>query len=252
MAVSPAGNYIASGAVVKEEVDFEIKIWAAAWPGKIGLWYRYLFVGSARRRDIIRAVLEKVRSYQGGMAKQGKEKQGMKRMILTLLAVMVVATGAAGAGELMPGQAASEWSFPDADGNMYTMENWAGKVLLINYVDPDEADVNDHYTDAMKAAKEEGRLKTESYKGIGIADCAASWKPNFLIRSIAGKKAKKYKTTILFDTEAALRNAWGLEKDTGNIILLDKNRVCRAIVRGPVPEDQVADLVDLAVALQQE
>ena len=176
----------------------------------------------------------------------------MKKIILTLLAVMVVAAGAAGAGELMPGQPASTWSFPDADGNMYTMEDWAGKVLLINYVDPDEADVNDHYTDAMKAARVEGRLSFDTYQAIGIADCAASWKPNFLIRTIAGKKAKKYKTTILFDTEAALRNAWGLEKDTGNIILLDKNQVCRAIVRGPVPAEQVAELVDLAVALQEE
>ncbi|MFP4039797.1 MAG: YtfJ family protein [Desulfosudaceae bacterium] len=176
----------------------------------------------------------------------------MKKIVLILLAGIILAAGPVTAGELQTGQQATAWSFPDADGNLYTMDKWAGKVLLINYVDPDEADVNDHFTDAMKDAREEGRLDSETYQGIGIADCAASWKPNFLIRSIAGKKAEKYNTVILFDTEAALRQAWGLEKNTGNIILLDKDRVCRAIVRGPVPEDRVEELVNLAVSLQEE
>jgi len=123
---------------------------------------------------------------------------------------------------------------------------------LVNYVDPDESDLNEHFTEAMKKAKDDGLLKDETYKGIGIADCAATWKPNFLIRAIAGAKAKKYKTVILFDTDAALRNAWGLQLDTANAIILDKNRVCRAIVRGRVPDDQVPSLVQLAIDLQSE
>ena len=110
--------------------------------------------------------------------------------------------------------------------------------------------MNEHFTDAMKKAKDEGRLKDETYKGIGIADCKATWKPNFAIRAIAGRKAKKYNTTILFDYDASLREAWGLEKDTSNIILLDKDRVCRAIIRGKVADDQVEKLVQLAVELQ--
>ena len=156
------------------------------------------------------------------------------------------------AAELNVGGEASEWSFKDADGSSFSMASWSGKVLLINYVDPDESDLNEHFTDAMKKAKDEGRLKEALYKGIGIADCAATWKPNFAIRAIAGRKAKKYNTTILFDYDAVLRAAWGLQKDTSNIILLDKNRVCRAIVRGRVAEDQVAELVNLAVELQNQ
>ena len=147
---------------------------------------------------------------------------------------------------------ASDWSFTDADKNEYTMASWQGKVLLVTYVDPDESDLNEHLTDAMKKAKDDGRLKEESYKGIGIADCAATWKPNFAIRAIAGRKAKKYNTTILFDYKGELRAAWGLEKDSSNVILLGQNRVCRAIVRGRVPDEQVASLVDLAIRLQNE
>jgi predicted transcriptional regulator len=132
------------------------------------------------------------------------------------------------------------------------MESWAGKVLVVNYTDPDEADLNEHFTDALKKAKDEGRLSHATYRGIGIADCAATWKPNFAIRAIAGRKAKKYKSTILFDYDAFLRNAWGLKEDTANAIILDKTRVCRAIIRGRVPDDQVATLVQLAIDLQDE
>jgi predicted transcriptional regulator len=102
----------------------------------------------------------------------------------------------------------------------------------------------------MKKAKDDGRLTTENYKGIGIADCEATWKPNFAIRAIAGGKAKKYNTTILFDYDASLRKAWGLQKDSANVVLLDKKHVCRAIIRGRVPDDQVEKLVQLAVDLQ--
>ena len=156
------------------------------------------------------------------------------------------------AADLQEGMPASDWRFEDADGNFYTMESWAGKVLLVNYVDPDESDLNEHFTEAMKKAKDEGRLKETHYKGIGIADCAATWKPDFLIRAIAGAKANKYNTVILFDYDGVLRQAWGLEKDTANAVLLDKNRICRAIVRGRVPDDRVAELVQLAIELQEE
>ena len=174
----------------------------------------------------------------------------MKKCAIALLVTFLFGTMTVGAGQLEVGSRASDWSFADADKKEFTMASWAGKVLLINYVDPDESDLNEHFTDAMKKAKDEGRLKPETYKGIGIADCAATWKPDFAIRAIAGRKAKKYNTTILFDYDAQLRNEWGLEKDTSNIILLDKNRNVAAIVRGKVPEDQVDKLVQLAVDLQ--
>ncbi|MFC1828454.1 TlpA family protein disulfide reductase [Thermodesulfobacteriota bacterium] len=174
----------------------------------------------------------------------------MRRLIIVLLLLLVGSVGYA--EELNIGMKAPDWSFEDADGKIFSMDSWAGKVLLVNYVDPDASDLNEHFTDAMKKAKDDGRLKDETYKGIGIADCAATWKPNFAIRAIAARKAKKYKTIILFDYDAVLRNSWSLAKDTANMILLDKNRVCQAIVRGRVPDDQVEALVNLAVGLQNK
>ena len=176
----------------------------------------------------------------------------MKKIILLFVASMFLFGTSVLAGELEVGTKASDWSFKDSNKKEFSMESWAGRVLMINYVDPDESDLNEHFTDAMKKAKDDGRLNSENYKGIGIADCAATWKPDFAIRIIAGKKAKKYKTVILFDYDATLRNAWGLKKDTSNIIILDKNRVCQAIVRGRVPDEQVATLVQLVEDLQSK
>ena len=188
---------------------------------------------------------------------KGPERRAMEvkmKYILSLVCVMGMLIGSVVcAEELVEGMRAVEWTFNDSEGQAFTMDSWSGKVLMINYVDPDESDLNEHFTDAVKKAKDvEKRLFTETYKGIGIADCEATWKPNFAIRAIAGKKAKKYNTTILFDTNAQLRKAWGLKRDTSNIIVLDKKRVCRAIVRGRVPEEQMASLIDLMVELQKE
>jgi len=174
----------------------------------------------------------------------------MKKMFFVLTAVFWVWGASAWAGDLKADMPAPDWSFQDADGQAFTMDSWAGKVLVVNYVDPDESDLNEHFTDALKKAKDDGRLKEETYKGIGIADCAATWKPDFAIRVIAGRKAKKYNTVILFDYDAGLRNLWGLAKDTANVVVLDKNRICRAVVKGRVPDDLVDRLVRLVIELQ--
>lgn len=176
----------------------------------------------------------------------------MKTIVAVAVFAVLLGSVPTFAEELQVGMQASDWAFKDAEGTTYSMASWEGRVLLINYVDPDVSDLNDHFTDAMKKAKDDGRLTNENYKGIGIADCAATWKPNFAIRTIAGAKAKKYNTTILFDYDASLRKAWGLQIDTANVVLLDKKRVCRAIIRGRVPDDQVEILVQLAIELQSK
>ncbi len=176
----------------------------------------------------------------------------MKKMLFVVLLVSLWAVSGAVAGDLQVGDTASDWSLPDADTKLYTMQEWAGKVLLINYNDPDEKDMNNHFNDAVKKESKNGLLQEATFKGIGIADCEASWKPDSLIRSFGASAAKKYNTVILFDYDASLRNAWGLKEDSANAILLDKNRVCRAIIRGRVPDEQVAILVQLAIDLQDQ
>ncbi len=172
---------------------------------------------------------------------------------LTLVMILLLASGLFAQKALEVGMKAPDWSFTDADGKAFTMESWAGKVLQINYVDPDETEMNEPFNDAVKKAIDvDSLISRDKFKGFGIVDCAATWKPDALIRIIAGKKAKKFKTTILFDYDAKLRNAWGLKEDSYNIVILDKNRVVRAIYRGKIPQSEYDKLIKLIAELQDQ
>ena len=175
----------------------------------------------------------------------------MKRITLIIIAFITV-SALGFTQELKVGQKASPWRFPDSDGKFFTMNSWQGKVLQINYVDPDESDLNDPFNDVMDVAADDGTINRDGYKGFGIVDCDASWKPNFLIKMIAGKKAKKYDTTILFDTEAVLRKQWGLAEDSYNIIIVDKQRIVRYIRKGKMPAEDIPKVVKLIADLSRE
>ena len=145
------------------------------------------------------------------------------------------------------------WKFLDADKKEFTMNSWPGKVLQINYVDPDEQDLNEPFNEAVnKAADIDKRINKDYFKGFGIVDCKSTWKPDFLIRIIAGNKAKKYDTTILFDYDATLQQLWGLPKDSYSIVILDKNRVCRALFKGKVPDAEIEKTIQFIIQLTKE
>jgi predicted transcriptional regulator len=179
----------------------------------------------------------------------------MKKFILPLLVLSISLNISFGQNKvnLQVGMKAPEWKFTDADRQEFTMNSWAGKVIQVNYVDPDESDLNDAFNDAVKKATDiDKRISRDLFKGFGIVDCKSTWKPNALIRTIAGNKAKKYNTTILFDYDATLQNSWGLPSDSYSVIILDKNRVCRAIYRGKIAESEYEKIIQLIVELTKE
>ncbi|TAL59959.1 MAG: hypothetical protein EPN88_16620 [Bacteroidetes bacterium] len=179
----------------------------------------------------------------------------MKKMIITLVFSLFAIPGIFGQQNvnLAVGMKAPEWMFTDADKKEFTMNSWSGKVLQINYVDPDESDLNDAFNDAVKKATDiDKTLSKDLFKGFGIVDCKSTWKPNSLIRMIAGKKAKKYDTTILFDYDATLQKKWGMPEDNYTVVILDKNRVCRAIYKGHIPESENKKIVDQLISLSRE
>jgi predicted transcriptional regulator len=178
----------------------------------------------------------------------------MKKLFLTLTVLSLALFTAYGQKvKLEVGVKAPDWKFTDADGKEFTMATWTGKVMQINYVDPDESDLNDGVNDAVKKAKDvDKRISGDKFKGIGIVDCESTWKPNALIRTIAGNKAKKYETTILFDYEATLQETWGLPEDNYTIVIVDKKRVCRAIYKGTVPASEYENIIKLIIKLGEE
>lgn len=178
----------------------------------------------------------------------------MKKLISALFFTLVAMTSLlAQTGKLEVGTKAPEWMFTDADKQEFTMNSWPGKVLQINYVDPDESDLNDPFNDAIdKATDVDKRINKDFFKGFGIVDCKSTWKPNGLIRMIAGKKAKKYDTTILFDYKGILHESWGMPKDSYTVVIVDKNRICRALYKGKIPESENEKIIQLIIELTKE
>ena len=179
----------------------------------------------------------------------------MKKFIISLLltSLATFAVYCQTDVKLEVGMKAPDWMFKDADKKEFTMNSWAGKVIQVNYVDPDEQDLNEPFNEAVnKAADIDKRINKDFFKGFGIVDCKSTWKPDFLIRTIAGNKAKKYNTTILFDYDATLQHLWGLPKDSYSIVILDKNRVCRALYKGKVPDADVEKTIQFIIQLTKE
>ena len=178
----------------------------------------------------------------------------MRKLIFTIVFVITGLASILGQSvKLEVGMKAPEWTFTDADRNEFTMNSWAGKVLQVNYVDPDESDLNDSFNDAVdKAADIDKRINKDYFKGFGIVDCKSTWKPNGLIRMIAGNKAKKYDTTILFDYKGTLQELWGLPRDSYTVVILDKNRICRAIYKGKIPDSENEKIIQLIIDLTKE
>ena len=179
----------------------------------------------------------------------------MKKMVI-VLAISIFAIQGIFAQEnvkLAVGTKAPDWMFTDADKKEFTMNTWAGKVIQLNYVDPDESELNEPFNEAVnKAIDVEKRLSRDYFKGFGVVDCKSTWKPNGLIRSIAGKKAKKFNTTILFDYEGKLQELWGMPQDNYTVVILDKNRICRALFVGKIPESDNEKIIQMIIALTRE
>jgi predicted transcriptional regulator len=179
----------------------------------------------------------------------------MKKTIITLAVSLFALTGIFGQQnvKLAVGTKAPDWMFTDSEKKEFSMNTWTGKVMQINYVDPDESELNEPFNDAVNKAIDVDKLiSRDNFKGIGIVDCKSTWKPNSLIRSIAGKKAKKFNTTILFDYDAVLQKLWGMPEDNYTVVIVDKNRICRALFVGKIPEADNAKIIQMIADLCKE
>lgn len=177
----------------------------------------------------------------------------MKKLLFTLLMAALILPIAAAQGQLEIGRKAPEWSFTDASKKSFTMDSWPGKVLQINYVDPDEEKLNDAFNDAINKAVDVDKIIDKNYfKGFGIVDLKSTKLPDGLVRMIAGRNAKKYDTTILFDYKGLLHETWGMPMDSYTIVIVDKNRIVRGIYKGKIADSEIPGIIDLIIRLTKE
>jgi len=176
----------------------------------------------------------------------------MKKVLFVVLTLIFSVVSLAGAQSLKVGDAAPDFKLKDAKGKEFTLgvPEFAGRALLIMYVDPDEKDLNVHVEDALIKEREAGNLSTTAFRSFGITNLKDTLKPNFLIKQIIKSKQEKTGAIILLDADHTLLNLWGLKRDSSDVILLDKNRVCQFIHRGKVPPEEVTKVIALIKEFQ--
>ena len=127
------------------------------------------------------------------------------------------------------------------DGSPWNSEELiSGKVMVLFYVDPDEADLNNHVSDALKAEN----FPLDKYGSLGVANMGATWLPNFAINIKLKSKQEKHKATIYVkDLEKTIVKTWGLSDDDSDIILFGKDGKVLYSYDGKFSDAQVKELI---------
>ena len=127
------------------------------------------------------------------------------------------------------------------DGTQWSSEELVSeKVIVLFYVDPDESELNNHVSDALKAEN----YPKEKYGSIGMANMAATWLPNFAINMKLKSKQEKHKETVYVkDLDKTLVKKWGLSDDNSDVIVFGKNGRVLYSVDGKFTDAQVKEIV---------
>lgn len=171
----------------------------------------------------------------------------MKKTLFALCFVLLGTVSFAVAAELKVGDKAPDFKLNDSAGKEYSLNvpQFRGKVLYIAYVDPDEKDTNSHVEEALKKEQDSGALDKAGYESFWIVNLKATAKPNFLIKSALKSKQKKTGATIVLDPDYTILNLWGLKNDSSDVVILDKQRICRYVHNGKLSPEEVVKMVKI-------
>ena len=127
------------------------------------------------------------------------------------------------------------------DGTQWSSEELVSeKVIVLFYVDPDESELNNHVSDALKAEN----YPKEKYGSIGMANMAATWLPNFAINMKLKSKQEKHKETVYVkDLDKTLVKKWGVSDDNSDVIVFGKDGRVLYGVDGKFTDAQVKEIV---------
>ena len=112
--------------------------------------------------------------------------------------------------------------------------------MVLFYVDPDESELNNHVSDALKAEN----FPLDKYGSVGMANMGATWLPNFAINIKLKSKQEKHKSTIYVkDLKKTVVNKWGLSDDNSDVILFGKDGKVLYSFDGKFSDAQVKEII---------
>lgn len=151
-----------------------------------------------------------------------QRREKMKYFVGIMFAVCLIAQTAWAGIEM--GQVPKEVELKGDLGGLLDDSPWSskelkGKINVIFYVDPDERDLNNEASDALKKEN----FPREKFQSYGLINMDATWLPNFIISSSLEEKQKLYPTTIYVrDYDKVLVKEWGISDDNSDVLAFDK------------------------------
>ena len=126
-------------------------------------------------------------------------------------------------------------------GGAWRSDEFRGYVTILFYVDPDESEMNNAATEALKA---EG-FPPDQVRSVAVINMDATWLPNTLIQGKLEEKQKEYPNTLyVMDYKKVLVQEWGLEDHSSDVVILDQEGKVRFSVDGQLNEEQIRAMVN--------
>jgi len=168
------------------------------------------------------------------------------KKILTMLLLTTLSTFAITVGEVP-----KEVTIENEQGGLLNGTAWNSttvkeKIHVMFYVDPDEKDTNNEFSEALKA-KGYDRSK---FASIAIVNLEATWLPNFAIESSLEEKQKAYPETIYVkDKEKVLVKEWSLADDSSDILIFDTTGKVIYLYAGKLDSSEIEKALKLIDSL---
>jgi predicted transcriptional regulator len=169
----------------------------------------------------------------------------MKKAFAVVFFVLLWSPSVAWVDALKIGEKAPNFSLQDYSGKVYTLDSseFQGRVISILYSYPDKKNWNKHVEDAL--LKDEGLDRKTNYKSICIINLKASKLPNLIIKRVIKSKQETTGSFILLDLDYSIIKAWGLKNYSSDIVVLDKERICRYLYNGKLQPEEVEKLISV-------
>jgi len=160
--------------------------------------------------------------------------------IITLTALLVLHLHALQIDQTLPLLSLESSEGGKVDGTPFGSDTLTGKVHVIFYVDPDEKDLNNALSDALKAE----RFDRGRFASVAIINMDATWLPNFAIASSLKKKQEKFPHTIYVkDMKKKGVDVWGIADNDSDIIVTDRQGRILYLYEGRVPESDFDTII---------
>ena len=143
-----------------------------------------------------------------------------------------------------------EVSIEKENGGLLNEEAWhssmlKGKVHVLFYVDPDEKDTYNIFSEALQKRA----YDLETFGTVAIVNLKATWLPNFAIASALKEKQKNYPaTTYVKDKTKYLVKEWNLADESSDILIFNKKGELIYQFTGKLPQSEM----DKAIKLIEE